>query len=160
MTIPRLSWSCPWTVPRTCLSLRISSQVEIVRHYVIQDQRCHGLYPEHMGSRITSRVTSRTTSRVWRGMIWSPSSESWLSGLALSHIQRLNLVRRAKSTFVRYLSRRLTSLSPTNEESSWLNEENNLIGKKIVSRMSAVTWHVWLVWFTNNLSVRVYKSGD
>jgi hypothetical protein len=31
---------------------------------VIQDQRCHGLCPEHMCSRITSRVTSRTTSRV------------------------------------------------------------------------------------------------
>jgi hypothetical protein len=31
------------------------------------------------------------------------------------------------------------SLAPTNEESSWLNEEKLLIGKKIVSRMSAVT---------------------
>jgi hypothetical protein len=31
------------------------------------------------------------------------------------------------------------SLTPTNEESLWLNEEKNLIGKKVVSRMSAVT---------------------
>jgi hypothetical protein len=29
------------------------------------------------------------------------------------------------------------TLAPTNEESSWLNEEKNLIGKKIVSCMTA-----------------------
>ncbi len=39
--------------------------------------------------------------------------------------------------FVQYIYRQLRTLAPTNEESSWLNEENNLIGKKIVSRMSA-----------------------
>ena len=52
---------------------------------------------------------------------------------------------------VRYLSRRLTSLAPTNEESAWLNEEKNHIGKTIVSRMSAndVSHVVSLV--TNNL---------
>ncbi len=33
--------------------------------------------------------------------------------------------------------RQLTPLAPTNEKSSWLNEEKNLIGKKIASRMSA-----------------------
>ncbi len=42
----------------------------------------------------------------------------------------LTLVRCAKSTSVRYLSRRLTSLAPTNEESVWLNEEKNHLGKK------------------------------
>jgi hypothetical protein len=31
---------------------------------VIQDQRCHGLYPEHMCSRITPRITSRVSSRI------------------------------------------------------------------------------------------------
>jgi hypothetical protein len=43
------------------------------------------------------------------------------------------------------------SLTPANKESAWLNEENNHIGKKIVSRMSAcdVTHVVSLV--TNNL---------
>jgi hypothetical protein len=53
---------------------------------------------------------------------------------------------------VQYLSRRLTSLTPTNEESAWLNEEKNHIGKKIVSQLSAcdVTRVVSLV--TNNLN--------
>ncbi len=43
------------------------------------------------------------------------------------------------------------SLAPTNEESAWLNEEKNHIGKKIDSRISAcdVTRVVSLV--TNNL---------
>ncbi len=63
----------------------------------------------------------------------------------------LTLVRHAKSTLVRYISRRLMSLAPTNEESAWLNEEKNHVGKKIVSRMSAcdVTHVVSLV--TTNL---------
>ncbi len=53
--------------------------------------------------------------------------------------------------FVRYLSRWLTSLAPTNEESAWLIEEKYHIGKKIVSRVSAcdVTRVVSLV--TNDL---------
>ncbi len=52
---------------------------------------------------------------------------------------------------VQYLSRRLTSLTLTNDESAWLNEEKNHIGKKIVSHMRAcdVTRVVSLV--TNNL---------
>ncbi len=29
------------------------------------------------------------------------------------------------------------SLAPTKEESAWLNEEKNLIGKKIISQLSA-----------------------
>ncbi len=43
------------------------------------------------------------------------------------------------------------SLAPTNEESAWLNEKKNYIGKKIVSQLSAydVTCVVSLV--TNNL---------
>jgi hypothetical protein len=47
-----------------------------------------------------------------------------------------------------YICRWLTTLAPTNEKSSWLNEEKNLIGKKIVSRMSAcdVTHVVSLVY--------------
>jgi hypothetical protein len=54
--------------------------------------------------------------------------------------------------FVQYLSRQLTSPAPTHEESAWLNEEKNHVGKKIVSRMSAcdVTPVVSLV--TNNLN--------
>ena len=39
--------------------------------------------------------------------------------------------------YVRYIFKRLMTLAPTNEESSWLNEEKNLIGKKMISRMSA-----------------------
>ncbi len=56
--------------------------------------------------------------------------------------------RCAKSMFVQYIYRRLMTLTPTNEESLWLNEENNLIGKKIVSCMSAcdVTGVVSLVY--------------
>ncbi len=52
------------------------------------------------------------------------------------------------------------SLAPMNEESVWLNEEKNHIGKQIVSQLSAcdVTRVVSLV--TNNLSVRVYESGE
>ncbi len=52
---------------------------------------------------------------------------------------------------VQYLSRQFTSLAPTNEESAWLNEEKNHIGKKIVSQLSAcnVTHVVSLV--TNNI---------
>ncbi len=38
---------------------------------------------------------------------------------------------------VRYIYERLTTLAPTNEESAWLNEEKNLIGKKMISCMSA-----------------------
>jgi hypothetical protein len=29
------------------------------------------------------------------------------------------------------------SLAPTNEESAWLNEEKNHVGKKIISQLSA-----------------------
>jgi hypothetical protein len=35
------------------------------------------------------------------------------------------------------ISRRLTTLAPTNEESAWLNEEKNHIGKKMISQLSA-----------------------
>ncbi len=58
----------------------------------------------------------------------------WMS---TSHIKHLTLVRNAKSMFVRYIYERLTTLAPTNEVSAWLNEEKNLIGKKMISRMSA-----------------------
>jgi hypothetical protein len=61
------------------------------------------------------------------------------------------MVRRAKSTFVRYIYERLTTLAPMNEESAWLNEEKNLIGKKMISRMSASDVSRGLVWCTNNL---------
>jgi hypothetical protein len=43
----------------------------------------------------------------------------------------------ACQTFVKYLSRRLTSLAPTNEESAWLNKEKNHIGKNIFSQSIA-----------------------
>ncbi len=49
----------------------------------------------------------------------------------------MTLVRHAKSTFVRYIYKQLMTLVPTNEESAWLNEEKDLIGKKMISRMSA-----------------------
>jgi hypothetical protein len=35
------------------------------------------------------------------------------------------------------ISRRPTTLAPTNEESAWLNEEKNHIGKKMISQLSA-----------------------
>jgi hypothetical protein len=56
--------------------------------------------------------------------------KSNLDGLALLHIEHLTLVKCAKSTYVRYIYKRLTTLAPTNEESSWLNEEKHLIGPK------------------------------
>ena len=51
------------------------------------------------------------------------------------------------------------SLAPTNEESAWLNEEKNHVGKKIVSRMSAcdVTHVVSLV--ANNLKRKTFLGG-
>ncbi len=39
--------------------------------------------------------------------------------------------------FVRYIYKQHMTLAPTNEESVWLNEEKNLIGKKMISPMSA-----------------------
>jgi hypothetical protein len=39
--------------------------------------------------------------------------------------------------FVRYIYERPMTLAPTNEESSWLNEEKNLIDKKMISHMGA-----------------------
>ena len=61
-----------------------------------------------------------------------------------------------KSTYVRYNSKRLTTLAPTNEESAWLNEEKNLIGKKMISRMSASdVSRVVSVGLLTTLSVRV-----
>jgi hypothetical protein len=41
------------------------------------------------------------------------------------------------STFVRYISRQLTTLAPTNEESAWAQSGKNFIGKKITSQLSA-----------------------
>jgi hypothetical protein len=62
--------------------------------------------------------------------------------------------------FVRYLSRRLTSLAPTNEESAWLNEEKNHIGKKIISQLSACDMTRVVSLDTNN-QVKVYEeSGE
>jgi hypothetical protein len=71
-----------------------------------------------------------------------------------------DLVRCTKSMCVRYIYRQLTTLAPTNEEASWLDEEKKLIAKKIACRMSAcdVTRVVTLV--TYNLSVRVFESGE
>jgi hypothetical protein len=62
-----------------------------------------------------------------------------------------DLGQACQSTFVRYLSRRLMSLAPTNEESVWLNEEKNHIGKKIVSCMSACDVTRVVILDTNNL---------
>ncbi len=42
------------------------------------------------------------------------------------------------STFVQYISRRLTTFNPTNEESAWAQWGKNLIGKqKLTSQLSA-----------------------
>jgi hypothetical protein len=61
-----------------------------------------------------------------------------------------------KSTYVRYNSKRPTTLAPTNEESAWLNEEKNLIGKKMISRMSASDVSCVVSFgFLTTLSVRV-----
>ncbi len=56
-----------------------------------------------------------------------------------------DMVRHVKSTIVRCLSRWLTSLAPTNEESAWAQWGKNLRRKKIISQL-LVMWHVWLVW--------------
>ena len=47
-----------------------------------------------------------------------------------------------------------------NEESAWLNEEKNLIGKKMISRMSASDMSRVVSLGTNNLSIRVCESGE
>ncbi len=63
--------------------------------------------------------------------------------------------------FVKYLSRQLTALAFTNEESAWAQWGKNHIGKKIVSHVLSacdVTRVVSLG--TNNLSVRICESGE
>ncbi len=57
--------------------------------------------------------------------------------------------------YVRYIYKRLMTLAPTNEESSWLNEEKNLIGQKMISHMSASDVSRGLVGVLTTLSVRV-----
>ncbi len=62
--------------------------------------------------------------------------------------------------FVRYISRWLTSLVPTNEESSWFNEEKNHVGKKIISQLNACDVTRVVSLDTNN-QVQVYEeSGE
>ncbi len=58
----------------------------------------------------------------WRCCHWHLRVDICLTAVTL-HVQHLILVRCAKSTFVRYLSRQLTSLAPTNEESAWASWE-------------------------------------
>ena len=71
------------------------------------------------------------------------------------------MVRRAKSTFVGYLSRRLTSLAPTNEESLWLNEEKKTLEvKKNDLSMSASDVSRGLVWLTNNLKRKSFMRVE
>ena len=119
-----------------------------VRSCVIVPWCGHGLQdPFHK----TPRPYPRTYPRLWRGVIQDcdvvrPSSQSWLSGLALSHVLHLIFVRRTKSTFVRYLPRRLASLAPTNEESAWAQWEKNFYRIKKSLNEVLVMWHVWLVW--------------
>jgi hypothetical protein len=64
-------------------------------------------------------------------------ADSWSS--SLTHLAS-DLGQVCQSTFVRYIYMWHTTLAPMSEESLWLNEEKKLIGKKIVSRMSA--WDV------------------
>jgi hypothetical protein len=53
------------------------------------------------------------------------------------------------------------SLAPTNEETAWLNEEKNHIGKKNdLSCLSACDETRAVSLGTNNLSVRVCESGE
>ena len=62
-----------------------------------------------------------------------------------------DLGQACQGTFVRYISRQLTSLAPTNEESTWLNKEKNHIGKKIISHLSACNVTRVVSLDTNNL---------
>jgi hypothetical protein len=55
---------------------------------------------------------------------------------SLTHLAS-DLGQACQKYFVRYLSRQLTSLAPMNEESAWLNEGTNHLGKKIISQLSA-----------------------
>ncbi len=61
-------------------------------------------------------------------MMWNDPyplvSEGCLGGLALSHIYRLTLVRRAKSTYVQYNYRRLTTDPKVVDYTiAWLHDE-------------------------------------
>jgi hypothetical protein len=58
------------------------------------------------------------------------TSELTSAGCHLTHLAS-TLVGRAKSTFVWYLSKRLTSFAPTNQESAWAQWGTNLYTKKI-----------------------------
>ncbi len=62
--------------------------------------------------------------------------------------------------YVWYIYKRLMTLASTNEESSWLNEEKNLIGQKKISRMSASDVSRGLVWFTNNLKRKSFMRVE
>ncbi len=72
---------------------------------------------------------------------WSGALTRLVSDLGQAH---------QKYICIRYLSRRLTSLAPTNEESAWLNEKKNHIVKKIVSCMSACDVTCVVILVTNN----------
>ncbi len=56
------------------------------------------------------------------------------------------MVGHTKSTFVQYLSERLTSLAFMNEEPAWAQWGKTFLGKKQSLNWVLVMWHVWLVW--------------
>ena len=58
------------------------------------------------------------------------------------------------------ISRRPTTLAPTNEESAWLNEEKKLIGKKMISCMSASDVSCVVSLVTNNLKRKSYMRVE
>jgi hypothetical protein len=78
-------------------------------------------------------LTIRKKYWIWESVGWGGESMNLHRRVDidwLSTSQHLTLVRRAKSTFVRYIYEWLTILAPTNEESAWLNEEKTLEVKK------------------------------
>ncbi len=78
-----------------------------------------------------------------------------------SHVQHLTLAGFTKSQFVRYLSRQLISLAPTNEESAWAQwQKKTYRYKNSLSYLSACDVTCVVNLGTKNLSVRVCESGE
>ncbi len=77
--------------------------------------------------------------------------QTWLSGLACSHISHLTLSYAPKILLYCMEYRRPTTLAPMNE-ASWAQWGKNLIGKKLPSIESSEVY-VWLVWILTTVSI-------
>jgi hypothetical protein len=71
--------------------------------------------------------------------------QTWLNGLALSHVSRVTLSGAPKILFYCTEYNQPMTLAPMNEESSWAQRGKNLIGKNNLSIESSEV-NVWLVW--------------